>query len=113
MDRIVAGHSYILDHLKIESGGTNFNFHMDPLLHDGKSLSGPSCQEVLRMIIDRVKVLDEEKSHRFNKDILTHLRQALALFEWRSQEIKIYQNRLNIECANVNKEDGHIEYKGI
>jgi len=43
-------------------------------------------QEVLRALIDRIKFLDKQKYHRFNKDILYYLRMALILHEERHLE---------------------------
>ena len=57
---IEPGHIYELNHLKTTRTGS-FQFYKDPDIHDGKFLDGPSCQEVIRMLIDRVKYLESEK----------------------------------------------------
>lgn len=47
---------------------------------------GTNCQEVLRVLIDRVRYLDRQQSCRENEEIVEHLRAALLLFETRAAE---------------------------
>lgn len=76
MKVIDPGHIYELDDLKSKTK-TRFQFHKDPEIH-GQSLDGPSCQEVLRMVIDRVWYLDSEKDWAGNEESVQHLRTAIA-----------------------------------
>jgi hypothetical protein len=103
---IIPGHLYELDNLKGE-GTTRFRFYMDPEIHDGMSLDGPSSQEVIRMLIDRVKHLHSEKEWDGNHDIIQGLRTALAGFEARALLRKV-EKSLDIEDLPVG-EDGHIQ----
>jgi hypothetical protein len=105
MKTLIPGHEYQLDNLKGE-GSTFFTFFMDPALHNGHHLSGPSTQEVIRMCIARVKSLNKEKPWWGNKFIVYHLRMALILFEIRAliQKVKKGQSVENYPT----QEDGHI-----
>lgn len=49
-----------------------------------KAYGGTNCQELLRVLIDRVKYLDQQKPCEEDKLILYHLRNALYLFELRA-----------------------------
>lgn len=106
MKVIDAGHVYELDDLKSDTK-TDFNFHMDPKIHP-QGMDGPSCQEVLRMLIDRVEYLDREKFWGRNAEIIQHLRQAILLFEIRALELKVVKGQLAIEDLEVGS-DGHIK----
>jgi hypothetical protein len=50
--------------------------------------SGTNCQEVLRVLIDRVKYLDNQQHSVYNLAILDKLRSALLMFELRAKEMK-------------------------
>lgn len=102
---IIEGHRYELDNLK-SSGKTTFTFYMDPELHKGRALEGPSCQEVIRMLIDRLQSLHAEKPHKLNVEIAEHLREALVLFELRAYHMKLLKSKLP-ECLPTDK-DGHV-----
>lgn len=45
---------------------------------------GTTTQEVLRALIDRMKYVDQQKRHRTNELVLTHLRWSLYELEWRA-----------------------------
>lgn len=47
---------------------------------------GTNCQEVIRVLIDRVKYLNNQIPHEQNLAILTSLRSALTAFETRAAE---------------------------
>lgn len=105
MKVIESGHVYELDDLK-SSTKTRFQFHMDPAIH-GKALDGPSSQEVLRMVIQRVKHLNAEQEWEGNDEILFHLRSAITLFECRAM-MKKAEGSFPIEDAPLDQ-DGHIK----
>jgi hypothetical protein len=105
MKVLVPGHRYALHNL-ITGGTTILQFYQDPRLHDGEAAAGPSCQEVIRALIDRVQVLDEEKPWNGNAQIVSHLRQALAGFEARAILRKAERGE-PIETFEV-APDGHI-----
>lgn len=107
MKSLLSGHIYELDDLKSDSK-TKFQFYMDPDIHDGKELKGPSSQEVIRMLIQRVQHLDAEQSWSGNQQIIQHLRSCIALFESRALLRKIEKNELDIETIQLDQ-DGHIK----
>lgn len=100
------GHAYRLDDLKSDST-TDFRFYKDEKLH-GNGHTGPSTQEVQRMIIDRVKFLDSEQPWRGNQQIIEHGRAIIALFEARALEQKVHKG-LEVELMPVGK-DGHLVF---
>src|SRR5258708_235493 len=51
-------------------------------------LDGTNCQEMFRVLIDRVTYLDGQKPCPQNKAILMHLRTSLYLLEFRAAELK-------------------------
>jgi hypothetical protein len=85
------GHKYLLDHLD-GTGKTVLTFVSRAPLHE--AYEGVTNQEVLRAVIDRVQVLNEEKPWGGNKDILYCLRRALLLHEIRALEIKLEKGTL-------------------
>ena len=100
------GHRYALDNL--ETGGeTIIQFYKDSALHDGDGYPGPSCQEYLRAIIDRVQELDRERPDVENAIILYDLRHAIAAFEARALRRRVEKEGLEIESVPVAK-DGHL-----
>ena len=48
--------------------------------------AGTNCQEVIRVLIDRVKYLDGQIPHEMNTIIIASLRSALLAFEVRAAE---------------------------
>ncbi len=48
--------------------------------------AGTNCQEIIRILIDRVKYLDRQIPHEQNEQILRGLRRALFGFELRAAE---------------------------
>lgn len=100
------GHRYALDNL--ETGGeTTIQFYKDPKLHDGDGYPGPSCQEYLRAVINRVQELERERSDPENAIILYDLRHAIAAFEARAVRRRVEKEGLEIELLPVAK-DGHL-----
>lgn len=102
------GHTYELDNLKIP-GVTELRFYKDPKIH-GTGQFGPSTQEVLRAIIDRVQVLDSEKPWMGNAEIVQKAREMIALFEMRALYYKVAKGELEIEKLPLGP-DGHIEWR--
>jgi hypothetical protein len=102
------GHRYALQNLNTEEEMI-LQFYKDPALHDGDGYAGPSCQEVLRAVIDRVKHLDREKPDVENGHILQALRMAIAGFEARAIRRRVEKDGLPIERIAVDT-DGHLLY---
>lgn len=104
------GHRYALDNL--ETGGeTTIQFYKDPALHGGDGYPGPSCQEYLRAIIDRVQELDRERPWEGNVAIIYDLRHAIAGFEARALLRRVEKDGLEIEKVPVSG-DGHLRLQG-
>jgi hypothetical protein len=100
------GHRYALDNL--ETGGeTVIQFYKDAVLHGGDGYPGPSCQEYLRAIIDRVEELDRERPWEGNATIIYDLRHAIAGFEARAMLRHVEKDGLAIERQPV-AADGHL-----
>lgn len=98
------GHRYELAHLKGE-GRTILQFSQEAPFHE--SIPGPSCQEVVRALIDRVQTLDHELPWDGNQGvIIPALRMALAGFEARALLRKV-EKGLAVERLPVGA-DGHI-----
>jgi len=71
--------------------------------------SGTTNQEVLRALIDRVKFLENQKHHKFNKEIIYHLRMALVLHEERHLE-RLVEEWFEVEKIDTNP-DHFVESK--
>lgn len=97
-------HLYELDHLDGENK-TTFQFVSrgpHPLVE------GPINQEVLRMLIDRVKFMEKELPWYGNDAIIHHLRMALTLHEVRALLRHVEFKGLDIENI-LTGPDGHLE----
>jgi hypothetical protein len=72
--------------------------------------SGTNCQEILRVLIDRVKYLNQQKPSEENLDILLFLRLSLYKFEKRAARLKgvSFSNTSHIEELEPCKICGHI-----
>jgi hypothetical protein len=99
------GHRYLLDNLK-DDGQTVLQFYQDPAIH-GTGAQGPSTQEVLRAVIDRIQHLDGEKPWPLNALLVQKGREMIALFEMRALYHKVVKGELDIESLPVGA-DGHI-----
>jgi len=104
MKTIYRGHTYELDHLDGD-GKTILQFVQRRPHHQPKE--GVTNQEVLRALIHRVKLLNEEAPWSGNAEILYHLRMALALHECRAILRHIEKDGLSVENLALNEEDGH------
>lgn len=69
--------------------------------NEGKH-AGTTMQEVLRVLIDRVKYLDSQKPHDSNESTVLHLRDALLSLEYRAAE---RHSRLEEFKARISEED--------
>lgn len=91
-----------LQFMKREGDNYPFNVGTSP---------GTNCQEVLRVLIDRVLYLDAQKSAPENDIILTGLRSALMGFEIRAARkhgLELPAFRTPIEQVPTCKNCGHI-----
>jgi hypothetical protein len=104
MKALYPGHRYELDHLDGE-GKTILQFVQRPPHHVPEE--GVINQEVLRAIIDRVKCLDVEVPWSGNKQIIYHLRMAIALHESRALFRHIEKHDFPIELVKLGG-DGHM-----
>ena len=105
MHCIKAGHEYVLDHLD--------DIHHEILTFvnrgHGVDKGGTNNQEVLRVLIDRVKFLEEEMHWDGNEEIIQHLRMALVLHESRHLSRMVEKGKLtNPEELPVG-DDGHFK----
>ena len=74
--------------------------------------SGTVNQELLRVLIDRVRFLDAEKPWPLNEQIIYHLRMALVLHEARALIRKVEKMEINPESIAVSGSDGHYIIEG-
>jgi hypothetical protein len=103
MKVVVAGHEYILD---TRLGNTaSFQFYQDPDIH-GTEIDGPLNQEVLRMLINRVQTLHQERPWDRNQEIIQHLRSSIMLHEVRAIERMVEKDEA-IELIKPNNR-GHL-----
>lgn len=100
------GHIYELEHLD----GSDVECLTFVNRGHGKDHEGTNNQEVLRVLIDRVKFLNNELNWQGNEQILFHLRMALVLHETRHLERLLERGKLNPEEVSVGK-DGHFIYE--
>jgi len=73
---------------------------------------GTNCQEVLRVLIARVKYLDGQIPHWTNQVVLFCLRISLNCFEYRAakRHKRMFDFVYKIECLGTNQKDGHVYY---
>lgn len=121
MKVIDAGHKYILeDYDNVEQYQPNDIFFMKRIGphypgNVGESHHGTNCQEILRVLIDRVKYLQGQIYCDDNEEILRYLRYSLLMFEQRAA--RIHGRKLSdfnykdnkIEDIPTCKTCGHIE----
>ena len=107
MKVIKPGHRYIIDELDAPDGAPETSMIQFVDRGHGRNEQGTTCQELLRVLIDRVKFLESELHWERNKEIIFHLRKALLLFEVRALERKLEKNQILPENLWVNSVDGH------
>jgi len=100
---IKPGHLYALDQLDSDVA-QQLQFVQRLPFHAPKP--GVTNQEVLRALIDRVKVLNTEVPWQGNEQIIYHLRMALALHENRAVLRHIEKQQLPVEHYPTGP-DGH------
>lgn len=106
------GHKYSLSTFD-EGGGQEVTF----MKREGpgypfnqNAYGGTNCQEIIRMLIDRVKYLDCQAPSPENDIILSGLRTALLSFEIRAARrhgVDLPAYRVDIEHVPVNSSTGH------
>ena len=107
MKIIEEGHLYHLDSL---DGDHEQVLRFVKRFRGKDNYSGTTNQEVIRVLIDRVKFLHEEKPWELNKDIIHHLRMALVLHEARALLRKSEKGEIFPESVLINPIDGHFEF---
>lgn len=104
MEIIDKGHHYRLATL---DGIVDVKLLFVKRFRGGDNHAGTTCQEVLRVLIDRTKELDKEKPWELNADIIKHLRMALVLYEARALIRSVEKGELEPEKVEVSPHDGH------
>lgn len=103
MKVLYPGHRYELGHID-GAGKTVLQFVQRAPLHP--PCEGIICQQLLCMILDRIKELEKEVSSPLNDLLLFHGRQMLCLFEARALMRKAEKGQLLPEYLPVGA-DGH------
>lgn len=86
MNVLHSGHSYVLDQL---DGDDHTNLQVLQFVQRAPHhppRAGTTNQEVCRVLIHRIRVLDAEKPWVGNRDILEHLRHVIILHEVRAYQ---------------------------
>lgn len=106
MKILTPGHRYELSHL--DGDETSHLQFVQRAKHNTKlpNKEGTTNQEVIRVLIDRVRFLDGQMPWDGNQEIINHLRMALALHEARAMMRKVEKGELAPEHV-ITKEDGH------
>jgi hypothetical protein len=110
MECIKPGHTYFVKLLDSES---EYNDQIIQFVDRGHGTDKPgtTCQELLRVLIDRVQFLEKELHWDRNNEIIFHLRKALLLFEIRALERKFEKGELQPEDIIVDDKDGHFRFE--
>jgi hypothetical protein len=102
-----AGHSYELDVL---DGNLNQTIKFVKRGRGVHNHPGTINQDVLRVLIDRVKFLNNEIPWDGNDKIIYHLRMALALQEARAMFRRIEKEEFKPEFVPTSALDGHFMF---
>lgn len=109
MKELYPGHTFELDQLDDPHGAKQIlQFVQREPYHKPKP--GVLNQEVLRALIARIKVLEQETPWEGNKEILFCLRRALLLHELRAMERDLNKGELNPEGIELD-ERGHLKLR--
>lgn len=100
------GHVYKLDALDGETHVANTVIFVKRF-RGADNHPGTTNQELLRVLIDRVKFLDGEKPWPLNEQIIHHLRMALVLHEARALIRKVEKVEITPESLVTKESDGH------
>lgn len=104
MKVIVPGHKYSIQN---QDGSGEQTITFVRRIPESEAHEGTLCQELLRVLIDRVHYLDRQVPHVVNVKIRENLRECLVLFEQRAAQRKM-EKMVEIEYQEVNPEDGHL-----
>ena len=99
------GHTYALQNNKSDKCEVILKFFKDRVINENGH-EGTTNQEVLRALIDRIKFLDKQLSHKNNKEILYHLRKAIVLHEQRHLD-RLLEKGVEVENLEFFR-DSHI-----
>ena len=105
MKVIIPGHRYEAAHL--DGSGVQIIQFVDR--DHGHDTEGTTCQELIRILIDRIQFLDKEVPSEFNDKIVHHARMMLINFEARALIRKTEKGKLKPECLAMNGDDLHIK----
>lgn len=110
------GHLYEVDvffksksNIHCEKEQQTVRFLKDDTYNGGTPYPGTTCQELIRVLINRVEFLDNQNSHEYNNQIVDNLREALLLFEKRHLD-RLLEKGLKIEDLPTDS-DGHFILK--
>ena len=98
------GHVYALESVGVTHQQV-VRFRRDIGIH-GEAAIGTSCQELLRVVLNRLEFLDSERPWPGNAAIALHLRKALLGFECRALERKVEKGWKVEQCPVAL--DGHL-----
>lgn len=104
MKIIESGHLYELESF---DGGQSQRIQFITKFRGAQNCGGTINQELLRVLIDRVFVLNKEKPWELNAEIIRCLRRALVLHEARALIRKVEKNEIEVESIKFSEVDGH------
>lgn len=115
MDRIVIeqpyGHRYMIENLDGE-GSQVIQFVQKRPLHE--PVPGILIQDLLRICIHRLQVLDHEKPWGPNQDSIKDLRVVLARQEARALIRHVEKGKItHIELKETDPRDGHLKFESL
>lgn len=115
MKTIEDGHEYELD--ERFGDGTSGIAGTQSLIfvnrEPGNEHDGTTTQEVLRALIDRTQYCDKCLPWSGNKEIVGHLRMALALHEARAMIRKVERGEMPIERLEKSDADHHLYFPDV
>lgn len=108
---VYPGHKYAIENLDGE-GEQVIQFVQKGPLHP--DVPGITIQDLLRICIDRLQVLDHEKSWAPNQESLHDLRKILARQEARAFIRHVEKKKIvHIELMEVDERDGHLRFEQL
>lgn len=108
MNIIEEGHIYVLTNHSPNGGNPTSQTITFLNNKKGQEHDGIINQDLIRVIIDRLKCLDNEVHWELNKEIIYHLRMAIALHEARAIIRKVELRKINAEEVIIGP-DGHFD----
>ena len=92
MEVIIPGHQYLLDSFEGEDKQTLQFIHKESVNFVLTTIAdGTTNEEVLKVLIDRIKLLNEKFPCRENSIVITKLEESLMWLEYRTKQ-RISQN---------------------